>query len=50
MSLAYYKWGEYGIGVSVGYAYGVLIGLILFCIAVSWIGVKKKDLIFQEEV
>ena len=50
MSLAYYKWGEYGIGVPVGYAYGVLIGLILFCIAVSWIGVKKKDLIFQEEV
>lgn len=50
MSFAYYKWGEYGIGVPVGYAYGVLIGLILFCIAVSWTGVKKKDLVFQEEV
>ncbi len=50
MSLAYYKWVEYGIGVPVGYAYGVLIGLILFCIAVSWTGVKKKDLVFQEEV
>ena len=50
MSLAYYKWVEYGIVVPVGYAYGVLIGLILFCIAVSWTGVKKKDLVFQEEV
>lgn len=50
MNLSYYKWEKYGIGVPAGYAYGVLAGLIVFCIVVSWIGIKRKDLVFQEEV
>lgn len=50
MSLANYKWKEYGYGVSFGYAYGVLIGLILLCMIFSWKGICKKDLNFSDEV
>lgn len=50
MSLANYKWKEYGYGVSFGYAYGVLLGLILFCMILSWFGICKKDLNFSDEV
>lgn len=48
MSLSNYKWQGYGYGVPFGYAYGVLSGLILMCVIVSWRGIRKKDLNFIE--
>ena len=50
MNLDYYKTGGYGAGVTFAYAYGVLLSLIALCTAVSYIGVKKKDLIVMEEI
>lgn len=50
MSLANYKWKEYGYGVSFAYAYGVLSGLILLCMIFSWRGIHEKDLNFSDEV
>ena len=50
MSLANYKWKGYGYGISFGYAYGVLGGLILICVVCSWKGIRKRDLDFSDEV
>ncbi len=50
MNLSYYKKGNYGIGPSFVYAYGVLLILILACTLISYIGVCRKDLNMMEDI
>ncbi len=50
MSLEYYKDRGYGAGVTFGYAYGGLFLLIALCTAVSYVGVRKKDLVVVDEI
>lgn len=50
MNLAYYRYKGYGAGVSFVYAYSILLLLITVCMTVSYVGIRRKDLIMIEEV
>ena len=50
MDLSVYRYRDYGAGPTFAYAMGILLGLIVLCMVISYIGVRKKDLNMVEEV
>lgn len=50
MNIASYKWQGYGNGPSIAYVYSVFAAVIGACTILSYLGIRKKDLNFVEEI
>lgn len=50
MNIASYKWQGYGNGPSMAYVYSVFAIVIGACTILSYLGIRKKDLNFVEEI
>ena len=50
MNIASYKWQGYGNGPSMAYVYSVFAAVIGACTILSYLGIRKKDLNFVEEI
>ena len=50
MNPSVYRYKEYGVGPTPAYAFGVLLGVIFFCMVWSYWAIRRKDLNMIEEV